>query len=82
MCVDAGRESSGILVLTVEDSWELSYSWSGVSSRGSYIEDLEALSLWVEVWYLHGPQEPQVHIHSVRVKHEAAKMARVDQRLW
>ena len=65
MCVDAGMESSGILVPTVEDSWEkLSYSWSGISSHGSCIEDLEALSLWAKVWYLHGPQESQIHIHS------------------
>jgi hypothetical protein len=28
-----------------------------------------------------GPQESQVYIHSVRAKHEATKMARVDQRL-
>jgi hypothetical protein len=69
MCVNAGRESSGILVPIVEDSWEeLSYSWYGISSRGSCIEDLEALSFWAEVWYLHGSQEPQVHIHSIRVK--------------
>jgi hypothetical protein len=82
MCVDVGRESSGILVPTVEDSWEeLSYSWSGISSHGLCIEDLEALSLWAEVWYLHIPQESQVHIHSVRIKHETAKMARIDQRL-
>ena len=83
MFVNVGRESSGILVPTVEDSWEeLSYSWSGISSRGSCIEDLETLSLWTEVWYLHGSQESQVYIHSVRAKHEAVKMARVDQRLW
>jgi hypothetical protein len=83
MCVDAGRKSSGIFVPPVEDSWEeLSYSWSGISSRGSCIEDLEALFVWAEVWYLHWPQESQIYIHSVRAEHEAAKMARVDQRLW
>ena len=83
MCVDVGRESSGIRVPPIEDSWEeLSYSWSGITSRGSCTEDLEALSLWAEVWYLHGPQESQIHIHSVRAKHETTKMTRVDQRLW
>jgi hypothetical protein len=83
MCVNAGRESGGILVPPVEDSWEeLSYSWSGASSSGSCIEDLEALFVWTEVWYLHGPQESQIYIHPVRAKHETSKMARADQRLW
>jgi hypothetical protein len=83
MCVNVGRESSGILVPTVEDSWEeLPRSWSEASSSGSCTADLETLFVWAEVWYLHGSQESQVHIHSVRAKHEAAKMARVNKKLW
>ena len=83
MCVDAGRESSGILVPTVEDSWEeLPHTRSGISSSGSCTKDLEALFVWAKVWYLHRSQEPQGHIHSVGVKHETTKMTRIDQRLW
>jgi hypothetical protein len=83
MCVNARRESSGVLVPTVEDSWEkLSNTWSGVSSSGSCTEDLEALSIRAEVWYLYRPQESQIYIHLVRVEHEAVKMAGTNQRLW
>jgi hypothetical protein len=31
--------------------------------------------------YLYGPQKLQVHIYPTILEHEAAKMARVDQRL-
>jgi hypothetical protein len=35
MCANARRESSGVLVSTVEDSWEeLPYSWLGVGNSG------------------------------------------------
>jgi hypothetical protein len=54
MCVNARRERSSVLVPTVEYSWEkLRHTWSGVSSSGSCTEDLEALSIWAEVWYLY-----------------------------
>jgi hypothetical protein len=83
MCVNARRESSGILVPIMEGSWEeLPHSWSRVSSSGSCTEDLETLFIWAEVWYLHRSQESQVHIHPVRAKHEAAKMAGANQILW
>jgi hypothetical protein len=53
MCLNAGRESSGILVPTIESSREeLPHSLFGASNSGSCTEDLETLSLWAEVWYL------------------------------
>jgi hypothetical protein len=83
MRVNAGRESSRVLVPTVEDSWEkLPHSWSRVSSSSSCTKDLEALFVWAKVWYIHGPQKSQVHVHPVRAKHEAAKMAGANLRLW
>ena len=48
---------------------------------------VHALKIWRHyllgnlVPYLYGSQESQVHFHSSRSEHEAAKMARVDQRL-
>jgi hypothetical protein len=42
MCVNARRESSGILIPTIESSWEeLPHSWSGTSSSGSCTKDLQ-----------------------------------------
>jgi hypothetical protein len=83
MRIIARGESIGILVPTIEDSWEeLAHPWSGIRSSGSCTEDLEALFVWAEVWYLHRSQESQIHIHPVRMEHEVAKMAGFDQRLW
>jgi hypothetical protein len=42
---------------------------------------MKALPVWTEMRCLHRPQESEVHIHSVRVEYEAAKMIRADQRL-
>jgi hypothetical protein len=56
----------------------------GSSSKGSHrtLSRLHLSPACIVVGaYIYGPQEPQVHIHSVRVKHETVKMARVDQRL-
>ena len=50
-------------------------------SSGSRTEVMEALSVWTEMRCLHRSQESEVHIHSVRVEYEAAKMVRADQRL-
>ncbi|WVZ71456.1 hypothetical protein U9M48_020042 [Paspalum notatum var. saurae] len=44
-------------------------------------EDMEALSAGQHVSYLHRPQEPQIHLHTARVKHEAKTVVRVDKRL-
>ncbi|WVZ88953.1 hypothetical protein U9M48_035420 [Paspalum notatum var. saurae] len=33
------------------------------------------------VSYLHRPQEPQIHLHTARIKHEAKTVVRVDKRL-
>jgi hypothetical protein len=83
MCVDARGNSSGILVLTVEGSWEeLSNPWPRVSRSGSCTEDMEALSVWAEVPCLYRPQEFEVHIHPVGAEYETTKMVRADERLW
>jgi hypothetical protein len=83
MCVDARGKSCGLLIPTSEGSWEeLSNPWPRVGRSGSCTEDIEALSVWAEMWCLHRPQESEVHIHSVRAEYEATKMVRVDQGLW
>jgi hypothetical protein len=83
MRVDARGKSCGLLVPTAEGSWEeLSNPWPRIGSSGSCTEDMEALSVWAEMWCLHRPQESEVHIHLVGAEYEATKMVRVDQRLW
>jgi hypothetical protein len=83
MCIDARGKSCGLLVPTVDGSWEeLSNPWLRVGSSGSCTEDMEALSVQAEVWCVYRPQESEVHIHPVGAEYETTKMVRVDQRLW
>ena len=83
MHIDARGKSCDLLVPIAEGSREeLPNPWLRVGSSGSRTEDMEALPVWTEMRCLHRPQESEVHIHSVRVEYEAAKMVRVDQRLW
>ena len=42
---------------------------------------MAALSLLSALSDLHGPQEPNLHIHLERVEHEATEMVGVGQRL-
>jgi hypothetical protein len=42
---------------------------------------MAALSTWECDSYLYGPQKFEVHLYPTRFEHEAAKIARVDQRL-
>jgi hypothetical protein len=50
MCADAIRKSHCIFISTTEGSSEELYNpWPRDSSSGSCIEDMEALSVWVEM---------------------------------
>jgi hypothetical protein len=43
--------------------------------------DVASLSTWECGSYLYGPQKLEVHLHSIRPKHEAMKMAQAEQGL-
>jgi hypothetical protein len=74
MRVDARGKSCGLLVPIAEGSWEeLPNPWPRVGSSGSRTKDMDALSVWAEMWCLHKPQESEVHIHSVRAEYEAKR---------
>jgi hypothetical protein len=43
---------------------------------------MTTLFAWECGSHLYGPQELEVHLHTIRPEHEAAKMTQVDQGLW
>ena len=49
---------------------ELSHSRSRTGSSGVCAENKAALSLWREMPYLYGSQEPEVCVHAERAEYE------------
>ena len=70
-------------ILAIKTTWDkLSDTWSGISCYCTYIEDLEALPIQGNIFYLHRPQKSKVHFKLEGTNFETKALGGIIKRLW
>jgi hypothetical protein len=75
MCSDVTWNGYCLCFTMAKEAWiELPYVWIRNGDCNLYIEDLEALLVWQNLWYLHRLQEFEIHLLAEGSKFEADEM--------
>jgi hypothetical protein len=83
VCSYVKWEGDCLCIIVAEETWEkLSHAWSRACYNCLCIKEMEALSLWWALWYLHRSYKSKVHLHLKGLKFKAEVMAWIDKELW